>query len=110
MVTLYAEELVSHAVDKMRKFGLSQIPVMKDGKFVGAVDDSKVYQLLVGNPELRNAPISSIMQEPLPVVKEGTAIEAISRLITKDIAAVLVELENGKYHIITRHDLISAIA
>jgi len=33
LVSLYAEELVSHAIAKMRNFGISQIPVMKDGVF-----------------------------------------------------------------------------
>jgi len=33
----------------------------------------------------------------------------VSKLITKDNQAVLVDLENGKYHIITKFDIISAM-
>ncbi len=109
LVTLYAEELVSHAIDRMRKFGISQIPVMRDGMFVGAVNDNRVYQLLVDQPELRDTPVSTIMDAAFPVVKEDTKIEQISRLINKDTHAVLVELKDGKFHIVTRHDLIAAI-
>lgn len=108
LVSLYAEELVSHAIAKMRSFGISQIPVMKDGKFVGSVDDSHVYQVLVDAPELRDAPISSIMGAPFPVVQQNTTIEDICKLINKQTPAVLVELANGKYHIISRYDVISA--
>ena len=43
LVTLYAEELVSHAIAAMRKFSISQIPVMKDGKYVGFVSKSKIF-------------------------------------------------------------------
>mgnify|MGYP000650326375 CR=1 FL=1 len=110
LVSLYAEELVSHAIAKMRNFGISQIPVMKDGVFVGSIDDSHVYQLLVENPALRNAPISSIMNAPFPVVKFSTHIEDICKLINKQTPAVLVHLENGKYHIVSRYDVISAIS
>ena len=110
LISLYSEELVSHAIDKMRKHSISQIPVMKDGKFVGSVDDVKVYQLLVEQPELRDIPISSIMQAPFPVVKAGTSIENLLKLINKECTAILVELTDGNHHIITRHDLISAIA
>jgi len=110
LISLFAEELVSHAIDKMRKHSISQIPVMKDGKFVGSLDDSKVYQSLVENPELRDTPISRIMQESFPIVKENATIEQISKMIHKDNSAVMVELKNGNHHIITRHDLISAIA
>jgi cystathionine beta-synthase len=110
LVSLYAEELVSHAIAKMRNFGISQIPVMKDGVFVGSIDDSHVYQLLVEDPALRDAPISSIMNAPFPVVNHATHIEDICKLINKQTPAVLVHLENGKYHIVSRYDVISAIS
>ena len=110
LITLYGEELVSHAIDRMRKHYISQIPVMKDGKFVGSLDDSKVYQLLIEQPELKDTPVSGIMQQPFPIVKEDAKIEEISKLINKENTAVLVELKNGSHHIVTRHDLISAIS
>ena len=49
------------------------------------------------------------MGKTYPIVKANTPIEEISKLITKDNQAVLVELENGKHHIITKHDIISSI-
>ena len=110
LVTLYAEELVSHAIAKMRKFGISQIPVMKDGKFVGSIDDLNVYQVLVDNPELRDASISSVMQAPLPIVKSSTPVDEVCKLINKNSPAVLVELPNEKYHIVTRHDVIQSMS
>ena len=48
--------------------------------------------------------------DPFPVVKEDATIEQVSKLISKDVTAVLVELDNGNHHIITRQDLISAIS
>lgn len=110
LVTLYAEELVSHAIDKMRKFGISQIPVMRDGKFAGAINDNHVYQLLVEKPELRDTAISNVMDKALPIVKEDASIDKVSKLIDKDTHAVLVEFNDGRFHIVTRHDLISALA
>jgi cystathionine beta-synthase len=110
LVSVFAEELVSHAIAKMRKFSISQIPVMKDGVFVGSIDDSKVYQLLVDSPELRDAPISSIMGEAFPVVKAATHLDDLCKLINKNTPAVLVEMPNGGYHIVTRYDIISAMS
>jgi cystathionine beta-synthase len=110
LVTLFAEELVSHAIAKMRKFGISQIPVLKDGLFVGSIDDSHVYQLLVEDPELRDAPISSIMGAPFPVVKAATHLDDLCKLINKTTPAVLVEMPAGGYHIVTRYDIISAMS
>jgi len=106
---LYAEELVSHAIAKIRKFSISQIPVLKDGKFVGSIDESKLFQTLVDNPEMRDAPISSIMNAAYPIVKEATTLEELSKLISKNSPAVLVELNNGNHHIVTKYDIISAM-
>ena len=110
LVALYSEELVSHAIAKMRKFGISQIPVTKNGDFVGSLDDSHVYQLLVEDPSLRDAPISSVMQDAFPVVKTSTSLEDVSKLINKNTHAVLVEMPNGGHHIITRYDIISSLS
>jgi len=110
LVTVYAEELVSHAISKMRTFGISQIPVMKDGKLVGSLDDRRVYQVLVDNPELRDAPISSVMSPAFPVVAATTSVEELCQCINKEIPAVLVALPEGKMHIVTRYDIISAMA
>ena len=110
LVTVYAEELVSHAIAKMRTYGISQIPVLKDGKIVGSIEDSHMYQVLVDNPELRDASISSIMRAPFPVVNHNTPVDELCKLINKDTPAVLVELADGKAHIVTRYDIISAMA
>ncbi len=110
LVTVYGEQLVGHAIENMRKYYISQIPVVKDGEFVGSLDDSKVYQLLMDDPSLRDAPISSIMQPAFPVVTADASLEEVSKLINKDNSAVLVELKENKYHIVTRHDVISAIS
>lgn len=110
LVTLYTEELVSHAIASIRKYGISQIPVKSIDGFVGSIDESKLFSLLIDNPELRNASISSVMNPAFPVVKEATTLEEVSKLINKDINAVLVEKNDGKFHIITKFDIISALS
>lgn len=110
LVSVYAEELVSHAVAKMRKYNISQIPVLKNDEFVGSLNDTHTYQFLIDNPDSINAPISSIMQKPFPTVEESTTIEDISKLINKETPAVLVKLSNGSFHIVTRQDIINSFA
>lgn len=110
LVTLYSEELVSHAIMKMRKFNISQIPVLKDGQIVGSLNDNQVYQLLIDNPALRDTAISKVMQAPFPVVQSTTKIEDVAKLINNDVPAVLVERANGTKHILTRQDIISSLS
>ena len=110
LVTVFGEQLLGHAIESMRKYNISQIPVMKDGKFVGSLCDSRVYQSLMDNPSLRDAPISSIMEPTFPIVKRDTPMDEVSKLINKENSAVLVQLGDDNYHIVTRHDVISAIS
>ncbi|MBU2020172.1 MAG: pyridoxal-phosphate dependent enzyme [Bacteroidetes bacterium] len=110
LVTLFAEELLSHAVAKMRKYGISQIPVLKDNHFVGSLDENHLYQVLVEDSTLIDAPISKVMQAAFPVVAQNASLEEVSRLLNKNTAAVLVDLGDNKHHILTKYDIISSLS
>lgn len=58
---------------------------------------------------IANKPIKHIMGKPYPIVSKTAKLEAISKLISIENQAVLVDLENGNYQIITKYDIISAI-
>ena len=109
LVTVKTEELVSHAIERMKKFEISQIPVVVVDGFVGSLDETHLFRLFFEDKELANRPVKSVMGKPFPVVKAGTQIEEISKLIDKDNSAVLVEMEDGTHQIITKHDIIKAI-
>jgi cystathionine beta-synthase len=110
LVMIGSGELVSHAVDKMKKFGISQIPVMKDDAIVGFVDETRLYQSMVEDPHNINRKIETVMGPALPVVGESEPITSLSKLISRDVPAVLVKLNNGKYHIITKYDIIQSLS
>ncbi|WP_298422628.1 pyridoxal-phosphate dependent enzyme [uncultured Kordia sp.] len=109
LVTVKTGELVSHAIERMRKFKISQIPVVDTEGFVGSVDETTLFSKYMENKEISDMYISDIMQEPFPVVHKNASIDDISKLITKDNQAVLVDLGNNKHHIITKYDIIKGI-
>lgn len=109
LITVRTEELVSHAIDRMRKYKISQIPVVDINGFVGSVDETALFQSYISDKNTADKPIREVMGNPFPVVQRATSIEDVSKLMTKDNQAVLVDLENGKYHIITKHDIINSI-
>jgi cystathionine beta-synthase len=109
LIIVRTEELVSHAIDRMRKFKISQIPVKDITGFVGSVDESDLFQSYVSDKNIADKPIKEVMGKPYPIVKLGTPIEEVSKLFNKENQAVLVELGNGKYHIITKYDIIGSI-
>ncbi|MFD2564641.1 pyridoxal-phosphate dependent enzyme [Aquimarina rubra] len=109
LVTVKTEELVSHAIERMRKFQISQIPVLDSEGFVGSVDESALFKAFLEDKNTGDTPIREIMNDPFPIVKANTSLDEISALIKNGNPAVLVALENGKHHIITKYDVISHI-
>lgn len=109
LVVVRTEELVSHAVDRMRKYKISQIPVVDTNGFVGSLEDANLLQAFLIDTDVAETPIKQIMGDPYPVVSKSTSVDQVSRLITKNNNAVLVDLGNNKYHIITKYDIISSI-
>jgi cystathionine beta-synthase len=109
-ITLYSEELVSHAVSAIKKYGFSQFPVLKNGKIAGSIDEDTIYKHLSENPRLKNSAISSIMNEPFEIITEDTDLGEVIKLINKTKNnAVLVEQKDGKYAILTRYDILMAL-
>ncbi|WP_338408288.1 pyridoxal-phosphate dependent enzyme [uncultured Flavobacterium sp.] len=109
LIVVRTEELVSHAIERMRKYKISQIPVIDTTGFVGSVDETDLFESYVNDTNSAERPIREIMGKPYPIVKLGTTIEEVSRLFTKENEAVLVDLENGSHHIITKYDIIGSI-
>lgn len=109
LISVMTEELVSHAIERMRDFKISQIPVKDINGFVGSVDEASLLKGFLNDKNIADKPIKSIMGNAYPIVKKSAKIDEVSKLITKENQAVLVDLGNNKYHIITKYDIISAI-
>ncbi len=109
LISLKKEELVSHAIERMRENGISQIPVVDKDGFVGSVDEADLFQLFFEDRNVSSKPIKEVMQEPFPIVDKNAPLSKISQLINKKNNAVLVDLGNDTFQIITKHDVINAI-
>ena len=109
LITAKTEELVSHAIERMRNHDISQIPVEDQNGFVGSIDESDLFKLYFEDKNIADKPIKEVMRKAFPIVTKETSIDKISNLIDKDNKAVLVDLENGNFQIITKYDVISAI-
>jgi len=110
LLAVLAGEPVHNAIALMRKFDISQIPVMEDGKFVGSINDTKLLEVLVSKPEARDERVRDFMQAPFPIAQASDPLQTLAKQMTDGAGAVLVDLGQGKYHIITRHDVLSALS
>ena len=111
LVTAKTSDTVGAAVLMMKKFFISQLPVTNEnGEFVGSLTDTALFSMLMENHELKLKLVADLMSPSFPFVDAKASMEEVSRLITKDNAAVLVKDLMNQVHIITKQDLIEAIS
>ncbi|MCC6180576.1 MAG: pyridoxal-phosphate dependent enzyme [Bacteroidia bacterium] len=110
LVTINDNAPISDALNLMNKYGISQVPVIKDGKFVGSLNDNYLFNKLIADNSLKTKTVAELMQAAFPMVDANTPMDEISKLITKENNAVLMTDLAGTVHIITKHDLILGIS
>ena len=109
LITVKTEELVSHAIERMRTHDISQLPVVDAEGFVGSLDEGDLFRSYFEDKDIADRPIKEIMNKPFPIVQKNASLEDISKLIDKNNPAVLVETGPDKFQIITKHDIIRVI-
>ena len=110
LIAVNTSDLVKDAIQLLTKYDISQIPVAEGNEFVGSLDVSKLFSMLINNETLKESFVSEVMDGPFPVVGPDMPIEDVSNLITKENTAVLVKELSGVFHIITKQDIIQAIS
>lgn len=110
IITIDENAAVAEAIAKITNNNVSQLPVFSGDKPVGSVNDGQLFSLLMKNPAAKNDKIGTVMLPSFPVVAANASVEQISAKFSKNAGAVLFKDHNGKFKIITKHDLIRAIA
>jgi cystathionine beta-synthase len=112
MVHVHPNETVRDAIDYMREYGVSQLPVLKaeppvvTGEVAGSIAEKDLLDaLFTGQAHLHDR-IERHMSPPLPMIGGGQPVgEAVALLEKADAAIVLVD---GKpTGVITRQDLLA---
>lgn len=105
LVSVAPSDTVTVALQQMDELGLSQIPVLEEGKCVGSLRENRVLAKVVRDRELLNAPVREVMETGFPSVDvDASSSEVTRRLQTSP--AVLVEEYGRIIGIITRHDVL----
>jgi cystathionine beta-synthase len=105
LVSVTPVNTVAEALEKMDDLGLTQMPVLEEGRAVGSLRENRVLAKVVRNRDLLNSPVSEVMEAGFPTVDvDASSSEVARRLQTS--AAVLVEEYGRIIGIITRHDVL----
>jgi len=101
---------VGQAIALLTREGIDQVPVADKKEFVGSLSTNKTLQKLIGTPGLKDTEVRQIMDDPLPFVAIDETLDVMSSMLNKDSRALLVRSEDGQVHIITQHDLLTAMS
>jgi cystathionine beta-synthase len=95
----------------MKQYDIEHIPVLSpEGDIVGAISEGGLFQKVFSNPEIKTEKVEQVMEKPYPLVTFDTPVEKLSTLINKENGAVLAKDESGSYHIVTKYDVLQALA
>jgi cystathionine beta-synthase len=110
LLTIESNLTVDAAIKMMGKYDISQLPVTNSGRIVGSLNENHLFELVVANPQVKNASIENMMLPAFPFIDISTPIDSLSKMITESNAAVMVrDFKTDENYIITKHDIVSAL-
>jgi len=110
LITLDANETIARAAHLMNEHDYSQLPVTKNGRIVGSINDAYIFGLLMKDPGIKEKALESVMQPAFPFVDISTSVQSLATMLTNENPAVLVkDFKIDKTYIITRHDVLKAL-
>ncbi len=110
LITIEPTQSVAEAVELMKKYDIEHIPVIKGDALIGSISESGLFQRVFHNPEIKTEKVESVMDKAFPIVTYETPVEKLGTLINKENGAVLAKDESGNYHIVTKYDVLQALA
>ena len=110
LVTIETTDTVDKALSLMNSLDISQIPVTNNKRIVGSINENKLFDAMVINPEIKLKTVSEFMEAAFPFADITTPVDALSKMITPVNPAVLVrDFKTDKTFIITKHDILKAL-
>ena len=107
VISTKPEERVLKVSKLMIEHAISQVPVMEEGKCIGAITEESIVRNL--GSTIAEERVRKVMQSPLPSVPEDTDISLIKPLLEHQ-AGLLVIREGDVVGIITRSDLLKTVS
>ncbi|MBA3648827.1 MAG: pyridoxal-phosphate dependent enzyme [Chitinophagales bacterium] len=110
LISVRHNQTVTEAIALMQKYDIDQLPVLEDSKMVGSINESGLLMKLLSNHEIKSFAVESVMDAPLPVLTSDTPLDKLSGIINKEAGAVIIPDGLNNMHIVTKSDIIRAIA
>ncbi|MEV5568393.1 CBS domain-containing protein, partial [Streptomyces sp. NPDC052196] len=118
LVHMHPEETVGQAIEVLREYGVSQMPIVKPGaghpdvmaaEVIGSVVERELLDALFAQRALLDDPLEKHMSAPLPQVGSGEPVGDLMSVLGKDDAAIVL-VEGKPTGVVSRQDLLAFLA
>jgi cystathionine beta-synthase len=116
LITIAAHQKVGEGIDVMQQYGISQVPVVRDGScesladVIGSLQDRALLERVFTNPDVLHADVASAMQPPLAAVESTMTVDDVFSTLSGGTNAVVVAREGRPVGVLTRSDLLEFLA
>ena len=116
LVTIGSHEKVGAAIDAMQRYGISQLPVVRDepvdslADVVGSLQERELLDRVFRNADALNEEVAVAMQPPLPAVDADASVDQVYEGLSSGSGAVVVVTAGRPAGILTRSDLLEFLA
>jgi cystathionine beta-synthase len=69
------DEPVLHAIELLRQYGISQMPVIEHNRIVGSLTETQILQRLAAGERLENTPVKAWQGPPMPILPDTTSLQ-----------------------------------
>jgi cystathionine beta-synthase len=110
MITVQDDDVVKNALDLLRRYEISQMPVLHGDAIVGSINDVAVMQSVFDRSDLLHQPVRAVMGRPFPALETSVEIDRAYKLLTLANSAILVTDGAQPIGVLTRQDIISYLS
>jgi cystathionine beta-synthase len=91
VATVNADETVMAALQRMKLYDVSQLPVLEDGRIVGIVDEEDILMEVTDNPAHFREPVTEAMESHLVTVPPSAPVGQLMELFKRGLVAIVVD-------------------
>ncbi|MDB5042452.1 MAG: cystathionine beta-synthase [Candidatus Eremiobacteraeota bacterium] len=110
MITVTEVQTVKEALDLLRRYEISQLPVMRNSEVVGSINDVAVMQAVFDHADIMHKPVVEVMGRPFPMLEHDVEVGAAYKLLTMANHAIVVTDGGKPVGVVTRQDVISFLS
>ncbi len=110
MIAVTLNDSLTKAVELMRKYDVSQLPVIEEGHVLGTVHDDTVMKKLLTKEASLAQSVQEVMDQPLPTIDARAEISDLYKQLSGEHNAVVVVQDSKATGVLTKMDVITHLS